>query len=81
MTTPKLTFGEWLHRYRGRNPVIGDLRDDFRRSCRLDRRAPSEFKTPSALRAEMVAVGACSEALAALREAGTAYRASAKAAR
>lgn len=74
MSTSKATFGEWLHAYRGRNPVIGDLRDDFRRSCRLGRRAPSEFRTARAVRADMVAAGACREALDALREAIDAYQ-------
>lgn len=67
-------FGEWLHGYRGRDPVISDLRDDFRRSCRHQGLSASDFLTPAAVRSDMVANGACREALRALMDAVTAYR-------
>jgi hypothetical protein len=78
MTTTSKTvkpFGEWLHGYRGRDLVIADLRDDFRRSCRDQGLTAADFRTAAAVRADMVAGGACREALDALRDAVTAYQA------
>lgn len=62
------SFGAWLKAYKGDDP-IGDLRDDFLRDARHQKRRPSTYKMPTDLQNRMYTLGACSDAMKALREA------------
>lgn len=67
-------FGVWLHRYKGDGPV-GDLRDDFRLDCQMERIHPAAITTPEEARWRLMSSGACREALDALNEAAELFEA------
>jgi hypothetical protein len=67
------TFGTWLKVYKNDDSALGDLADDMLRDCSQLRRTPSYFKTPQMLLSRMRMNGACSAAIAVLKEAAEAY--------
>ena len=70
--TTRRAFGTWLKAQTRRDDPIGDLAKDFLRDCRLRKITPVSIGKPSDLRALML--GACPEALRALREAAGEFR-------
>ena len=72
-STHRLYFGEWLDAYEGDDPCIADLQHDFRRSVRLRKNTPLDFKIPRTVFNDMRLWNACSEALEGLRHAAGEY--------
>jgi hypothetical protein len=75
VSATRLYFGEWLDAYDGTDPAIADLRDDFRRSYRFKQLGPLDFKTPEAVRGDLLCWQARPDAHtdAALEAAGAIY--------
>ncbi len=72
-TAHRLYFGEWLDAYNGNDPSIADLRDDFRRSLRLRKLTPLDYKTPRRVYLDIRCWFGCSDAVEALWVAADLY--------
>ena len=70
-------FGTFLAALADEGGPVGDLASDFVRDCRFSRFKPSDYKTAAAVKARMVGMGACTEALDALGEVCRQYEATA----
>jgi len=71
----KKTFGEWLLAYKGKNPVIQDLRDDYQSDFNVNfkRKNKPHIKTAELMMWHIGLCGGCQEAREACKEAAILY--------
>jgi|5_EtaG_2_1085323.scaffolds.fasta_scaffold221720_1 hypothetical protein len=75
-TIMKKTFGEWLLAYKGKNPVIQDLRDDYQTdfNSNFKRKNKPHIKTADLMMWHIgLSFGSCKEASDACKEAAVLY--------
>lgn len=73
MRQRKQSFGVWLKKFKNDDSAYGDLAQDMLWDCKALNQTPRYFKTPQLLYTRMQYIGACSEAIAVLKDAATEY--------